>query len=130
MAAPCTQDAQHVLVDQVSRILSSHRGPQAAITLADMAAAVGTSRREMETLIEHSLDRFPFPVAAGSRGYYVVTNADQVNAYLSSLRGREFALYRRVRTLRHKATAAGFRRVGNAFEDPPSRQPELFEFHR
>jgi len=114
-------------VDAVARLLVNRRGRRQAITIEQIQNAVGLpDRRSCETLMEEHLADFPFPLVAGSGGYYIPASADDVNTYMESLRSREFALYRRRRRVMRKALAHGFQRVGKLFQNPPCAQAELF----
>lgn len=109
------------------RLLASARGPDRAVTLDALTAAIGTpSRRLTEQLIQQRLQSFPFVLVAGARGYHIPTAAEQINRYVHSLHTRHREMQLREQTVIRKAKAAGYPFDGGAFVDPPLGQPELF----
>lgn len=111
----------------VMKLLWSARGELNAITLDDIVTRAGLpNRRTAEYVMEQRLQDFPYPLVASARGYYQPTTADDINRYTRSLRGRAVKCFLRVRTVRRKAIAAGWRREGSAFARPPA-QLDLFD---
>jgi len=113
--------------EAVCRLLSTCRGRDRAITIEAITERIGIHhRRVTEDLLETRLQDFPFLLIAGPRGYYIPTTAKDVNTYVHSLHSRHSKLQLRENTVQTKAVAAGFRKEGDVFVDPPGHQPELF----
>jgi hypothetical protein len=116
-------------LDRLSSALVSAIGPSNALTIDKLTERLGlSSRRETEMLIQDGLASLPFVVVASGLGYYRPSAADQVNAYIHSLRRRHEPLVRRERIVRHKALAAGYVLEGDTFVDPQRAvSMELFD---
>lgn len=102
------------------------RGEAQAMTIEALAERAGIGRRECEALLETCLAVFPFPVAAGAKGYFIPTSSEEINHYVKSLRSRAVKIFLRQRTVIRKAQEAGWPRAGREFANPPSVQGELF----
>lgn len=123
-----------ILPDQISdyekleRCLRACKGARWAVTINQLQGMLGLgSRRETEQLLEDSYERIPFPVVAGSEGYYIPTTADEINHYYASLRSRARKIFRRMGVLRRRALAVGYEREGHVFTAAPAqlRLPEM-----
>jgi len=116
-------------LDRLSSLLVGAIGPARAITIDELTERLGfTQRRETEILIQDGLAALPFVVVADGHGYYRPCSADQINAYIHSLRRRHEPLVRRERIVHVKALAAGYVLEGDAFVDPPqAHSMELFD---
>lgn len=110
--------------------LRTCRGEAQAVTIKELARRCGIVRRECEALLETRLADFPFPVAAGARGYFVPIAADEINSYARSLQSRAVKIFLRRRTVIRKAVSAGWPRAGKLFMDPPAGQMDLFNVHK
>jgi hypothetical protein len=106
------------------------RGEAQAVTIDELARRCGIGRRDCEALLETCFEDFPFVLASGSRGYFIPTSADEINAYDRSLQSRAVKIFLRRRRLIRKAQAAGWPRQGKLFANPPSVQGELFMVSR
>ena len=116
------------LFDAVCRILVRCRGEKNALTLAQIAAQVNASRREVEDTIEHNLASLPFLLVAGAKGIYIPTSAADIERYLHSLHSRHRRMQLREAIVRRKARAAGFPEEAGHFVNPPQAlQQELFQ---
>jgi hypothetical protein len=123
---PNQDELMDVYFERACRVLVECRGHDRAITINDLMARAGiNSRRVCEKILETRLQDFPFPLASGSDGYFIPTQSEDINHYLDSLESRAICLFHRKKNVIHKALAAGFRRVGKRFQNPPSSQPEL-----
>ena len=111
----------HSLVSALARAW----GVERARTLADLAAACGVSRRDVEICLEENLEAFPFCVVSGSKGLWRPVRAEEVNAYLGSLRSRLKKVARRAWRVRRLASECGFVRTRGGFEDAPAVQGEF-----
>lgn len=108
------------------RVLVNCQGREKAIVINDLMSRAGIpNRRVCEKILETRLQDFPFPLASGSEGYFIPTQSDDINHYLESLESRAMCLFHRKKNVIRKALAAGFRRVGKRFQNPPSIQAEL-----
>lgn len=113
--------------EAVVRLLIDARGEDRALTLDEITARAGLpNRRTTETLMELRLQDFPYPLVAGGAGYFIPTQADQINRYLQSLRSRAMKCFIRARNVSRKAVAQGWKREGKWFARPPV-QLDLFE---
>ena len=109
------------------RELSQCRGRMRAATLAEIAARVGVSRREIEDVIEHRLRDFPWPIVAGANGIFIPADAADLNQYLHALHSRHRRMQLREATVRKKAKLAGWSEENGEFTAPPRAiQQELF----
>ena len=111
---------------QICSILAGRRGKQAAITLADLADLVGTSRRQAEEIIEQQLMDFPWPVIAGATGVFIPTEANDINAYIHNLHSRHQKLKVREETVIHKVRLAGWPEDSTGYFTDRRIQQELF----
>jgi len=113
--------------EAVCRILSDCRGAENAITLDVLTFQAGLPHRRItEQLIEQRLGDFPFILVAGGAGYYIPTDADEINRYVHNLHSRHRRMQLREQTVIRKARAAGYIYDGDRFANPPSAQGELF----
>lgn len=120
--APELQQAFHAL----ARILQFARGPEQAITLDALTERLCVpSRRYTEQILQHRLRELPYCIVAGSPGLFRPTSAEQINAYIASLRKRHLPLREREETVVHKALAEGWPRDAEWFTPRPQQQ-ELF----
>jgi len=111
----------------VCGILATCRRQANAITLDDLTVRAGIPHRRItEQLIETHLQDFPFVLVAGTPGYYIPTEADEINRYVHNLHSRHRRMQLREQTVIRKAKAAGYIYDGDRFSNPPSVQAELF----
>ena len=115
----------------VERVLASCMGRPRAMTIDTIQQLAGVpDRRTTEKVLESYLDRFPWPLVAGSAGYFIPIRgeAEEINRYKHNLRGRHNKLKRREDTVDVKARASGFVQDADGFfKDPPENaQAELF----
>lgn len=121
-------DAVNDLVfSRLTAVLWRCKGGAAAMTLASLADAVQTSRRQVEQVIEHQLAHFPFVLVAGATGYYIPTDPDDLNKYVHNLHSRHQRMQIREKTVRSKAKAHGWCEENGSFIAPAkATQQELF----
>lgn len=116
-------EQMEVYFERVCRVLHAAVGPDWAMTLDEITTFCKIpTRRTTEKLFELHLSRFPWPLVADGRGYYIPTSAEQLNRYCASLRGRALKDFMRRRTVMQKAVACGWKRDGKAFARPPQQQ--------
>lgn len=123
--------------ERLERTLRACKGQRWAVTINQLQGILNLpNRRETEALLEESYDRLPFPVCAGSEGYFIPTTADEINHYYASLRSRARKLFRRMSTLRQRALQVGYEREHHVFTAAPAQlhlpdcefvQPGLFD---
>jgi hypothetical protein len=104
MHTECDED----VFRHTERLLSARRGADRAVTINQLASDVGISRRSMEQLLETRLTDFPYPLVAGSNGYFIPVTEDELTHYDRALLSRIRCLAIRRRTLRRSAGAAGY----------------------
>jgi hypothetical protein len=116
---------------RVREILSHAQGSACGVTINNLAEACDCSRRTMEHLLETRLYDLPFLVVSHpSWGYFQPQTDAEVNACLSSIRGRHEPLVRRDQYWTKRWREA--RRFHSTYDgrhfSPTSsnRQPELF----
>ena len=113
---------------RVRALLATRIGEAAALTLAQLVELASLpNRRAAEQLMETRLADFGFPLCAGSMGYFVPENPEQINHYVSSLKSRIKCIAIRLRTVQQNAARAGWMRDGQQFSKPPARKELLFE---
>lgn len=105
--------------------LARAHGPEQALTLDELAAIAGTSRREVESIMETRFLDFGFPLVSGSSGYWIPAEADEINHYIRALRSRAFKIFLRAQRAARAARTAGWPQQGRTFFNPPARQGEL-----
>jgi hypothetical protein len=109
--------------ERVCILLQSAHGREWAMTIDEITEfARLPDRRTTEALMETHLDLFPWPLVAGADGYYIPTEAGELNRYVESLRGRAVKIFVRSRKVVRKAIACGWKRDGKAFARPPQQQ--------
>jgi hypothetical protein len=114
-----------VLFDALVSALRGAWGKERALTLSRLAEVAGVSRREVELCVEAYLEAFPFVVVSGGAGLWRPLGAEEVNAYLGSLRSRLKKLARRAWRVRRLASESGFVRGPGGFVDAPAVQCEF-----
>ena len=79
--------------EDVVELFENHVGRENAITSSEIAEQLGITDGEANPatreLIRDTIEEEEIPVAAGSRGYYRIRDADELDEYLETLRGRE-----------------------------------------
>lgn len=111
----------------VSRLLATAIGPARALTIAEIQEqAAIASRREVELLLEHAWDRFPFVLVSGAEGIWQPSEPEQIDRFLDAQRGRAVKDFLKARRTLRKALAHGWEREGRHFVKPPV-QMGLFE---
>ena len=100
-------------------------GPEAAVTLAALAADFRVSRRAVEHCLETRYPDFGYVIVAGARGVHRPSDPDQINRYIQSQRDRIVANQRRITNVTIAADRENWHKDldGNYTHHP--RQPEL-----
>jgi hypothetical protein len=82
-----------------------------------------TDKRPIEKLLEEHLEDFPFIFVSCGRGVYIPTSAEDINAYLDSLRSRQSKVYHRIKRLKAKAIDAGYVNAGRHVQERTHQDP-------
>jgi hypothetical protein len=102
-------------------VLARHRGQAAAITAPAIAAAAGlwpdvaTVNRgtRVRKVLELAQDVWPEPLCGDSDGYYLAATAEEIAHAYANLTSRGKCIFRRRRSLRRAARAAGWQDLGH-----------------
>ena len=94
-------------VANLRSLLACAVGLDRAITINQIANMLNLSRRATEALLESAIADLDFPLVAGSYGYFIPENKDDITRYLISLHSRIKCLAIRMRSVRRNARAAG-----------------------
>jgi hypothetical protein len=106
-------------VQRLQVILAGAVGKRRAVTIDTLAELSGLCRRDVEQALEVYLAEFPFPLVAGSPGYWQPSSADELNHYIASLTSRLRALTRRMDAVKAQAATAGWQQEGGRFVAAP-----------
>jgi len=109
----------------ITAALSQALGPDRACTIAALCEQCACGRREMEQFLEDNLEKFPFVVVAGGRGYYRPVEAQQINSYLRNLHSRHRRMQIREATVRRRARLDGWSEQPTGFFEAEAKQLEL-----
>lgn len=113
------------VVSSVVSVLQTHRGRLNPITLANLAAQAGITRRAAEQILELYASDFPFLVVGSSTGMYIATEPSDLNHERASRYSRIRCIARGWSARKAKALALGWSMEGGRFVASP-RQPDLF----
>jgi hypothetical protein len=82
-------DAQ---LDRIKEILETHRGKENQISAGAIGPQIGiledATHVQVRGLIRQAIERFRLPVAASSRGYYLIKDEHELEEYLRNIDGR------------------------------------------
>lgn len=82
-------DAQ---LERIKEILETHRGKENQISAGDIGPQIGiredATHVHVRGLILQVIERFRLPVAASSRGYYLIKDKHELEEYLRNIDGR------------------------------------------
>lgn len=80
------------MLKKLKRILLKHKGKQNRITSAKIALQLGINEDDTHaktrTLIFECAQKYKLPVAADSKGYYLITCQDEYDKYIRNLNSR------------------------------------------
>lgn len=80
------------MLEQLKAILSSHQGKNNPITSAQIASSLNIeeddTHAKTRTLIRECVQKYNLPVAAGNRGYYLITCSNEYEDYITNLDSR------------------------------------------
>jgi hypothetical protein len=115
---------------EILRVIAGHKGAARAIRSEDVAAAAGMqwcerTRREIAGVVETAVLLAKVPIG-GSRGkpggYFLIVNANDLEAAITPLWGEVYALLRRLRALTGKQLVA--RMFGQAMLKLDAEEPK------
>lgn len=79
-------------LNKIKEILEDHRGKENQISAGDIGPQIGiledATHVQVRDLIRQVIERFRLPVAASSRGYYLIKDKHELEEYLKSINGR------------------------------------------
>jgi len=91
-------------INQIKEILEQHRGKSNQISAGEVGPMVGINEDpthfQTRKLILQTIKRFQLPVAASSRGYYLISTSQELEKYLSSIDGRMREMQKRKKIVR------------------------------
>lgn len=80
------------MLEKIRDILNCHRGQNNPITSAQMAAALGIAEDDTHAktraLIFKCAKKYKLPLAADSRGYFLITTQSEYEKYVKNLNAR------------------------------------------
>lgn len=118
---------EQAIFELLQDALYTCEGEHEAFTLQGLADYCQCSRRRVEIILEQRLGDLGFVVVSGSSGYWRPTTAEEINHYQASLQSRCIKVFLRKKTIQKLAVQSGYVRTGKTFQDPPTRQGELFK---
>jgi len=84
---------------EIRDILERHRGKANPISAGEITKRLGLRQEdthvEARQLILEAIEKYRLPVAAGGRGYYYITNEDELRAYAQTLENRAQKILKR-----------------------------------
>jgi hypothetical protein len=79
-------------IKKIKEILEKHRGSHNQISAGEIGKLIGihedATHVQVRGLILQTIEELRLPVAAGNRGYYFITNEDELKEYLNGIDGR------------------------------------------
>lgn len=80
------------MIKQIKDILLNHKGKKNRITSSAIAAAIGivenATYAKTRSLILECAKTYKLPLAADTKGYYLITSQKEYNDYISNLNSR------------------------------------------
>jgi hypothetical protein len=77
---------------KIKEILERHRGKGTQVSAGDIGPEIGiredATHVQVRGLILDAIQQYGLPVAGGSRGYYLISNQSELQAYLANIDGR------------------------------------------
>ncbi len=77
---------------KIKEILEKHQGKNNQISAGEIGRQIGidedATHVQVRGLILQTIEQFNLPVAGGSRGYYLISNKNELDDYLSGIDGR------------------------------------------
>lgn len=111
---------------EIRFMLCGRRGPGQAITIGQMAAALGVDRRQVEHCLETRFSDFGFALVSDTtHGYFRPTKAEQLNHYHNTCRSRIACNQHRIGVSSLEARREGWREENGIWLDNPD--PDLFQ---
>lgn len=80
------------MLEKIRAILLSHEGKENPVTSAEIARQIGIDEDDTHlktrSLILECAKNYELPVAAGNRGYYIITTLQEYDEYIDNLDAR------------------------------------------
>ena len=87
------------LLFKIKELLEKHRGPKNAISGKEIAKIFGL--KEEDTHVEprkyiwEAITKYKLPIAGGGKGYYWITNQEELNSYCKTMESRADKIIKR-----------------------------------
>ncbi|MGP7976836.1 MAG: hypothetical protein ACLPOQ_06910, partial [Desulfobaccales bacterium] len=82
-------DAQ---LNRIKEIIETHRGKENQISAGEIGLQIGiredATHVQVRSLIRQAIERLILPIAASSRGYYLIKDKHELDEYLTNIDGR------------------------------------------
>ena len=89
---------------KIKEILEKHKGKINQISAGEIGLQIGVDEDathvQVRSLILQVIDAFRLPVAAASRGYYLISTENELNKYLDGIDGRIQEMKKRKRLVK------------------------------
>ena len=91
------------MLEQIKEILKNHNGKRNPITSAEIAKIIGVieddTHAQTRALILECAEKYELPLAANSRGYYLISNQQEYDEYMTNLDSRSAGIEERKRII-------------------------------
>lgn len=90
---------------RVKEIIEKHRGKTNQISAGEIGRMLGLRQEdthvEARQLIFETIEKYKIPIAAGSKGYYLINNEEELNSYVRTLENRAKKILQRKETIKN-----------------------------
>lgn len=80
------------MLEKIRNILLLHKGKGNPVTSAEIARQIGIDEDDTHAktreLVLNCIEKYKLPVAAGNRGYYIITSPQEYDEYIDNLDAR------------------------------------------
>lgn len=91
------------MIDQIKDILLQHYGKRNPITSSEIASIIGVveddTHAKTRELIFKCAEKYGLPLAANNRGYYIISNQQEYDEYMTNLDSRSAGIEERKRII-------------------------------
>jgi hypothetical protein len=91
-------------LQEIKEILEEHKGKSNQISAGEIGPQIGVEEDathvQVRGLILQTIEEFGLPVAASSRGYYLISSEKELNEYLDGIEGRIEEMKKRKRLVK------------------------------
>ena len=85
-------EVDSTMIERLKALLSEHVGKENPITSAQVASFLkieeDDTHAKTRALIRECVQKYDLPLAAGNRGYYIITSQNEYNEYIANLDSR------------------------------------------